>query len=139
MPPFLIPLLGTIVNNIAQAFGLDTTSDDTKVKLAQIQLDSAKLLSDQMTGQMNVNQAEAASTDPFTSRWRPFIGWVCGVAFAYHFILQPILVFMLLAVGKKIALPEFDLGTLMPVLLGMLGLGAMRSYERVSGVIPPGR
>ncbi len=134
MPPFLIPLLGTIVNNIAGAFGLDTASDETKVKLAQIQLDGAKLISDQMLGQMEVNKVEAVSTDGFVSRWRPFIGWVCGVAFAYHFILQPLLVFILIALGKKIALPAFDLGTLMPVLLGMLGLGAMRSYDKKNGL-----
>ncbi len=135
MPPFLIPLLGTIVNNIASAFGLDTSSEETKVKLAQIQLDSAKILSDQMTGQMEVNKAEASSADPFTSRWRPLIGYICGVAFGYHFVLQPLLVFLVVMyTGKIPALPMFDISTLTTVLMGMLGLGAMRSYDKKNGL-----
>lgn len=109
------------------------TGESDADRKAQLELAAKQLEAtvESMKAQTAVNAVEAASTDPFVSRWRPFIGWVCGVAFAYHFILQPVLVLLLLTAGKKIALPVFDLGTLMPVLLGMLGLGAMRSYDKV--------
>lgn len=84
--------------------------------------------------QIEVNKAEAASASLFKGGWRPFIGWVCGIAFAYHFVLQPIVVFVLVAAGLAIPdLPEFDMGTLMPVLMGMLGLGGLRTFEKVQG------
>jgi len=85
--------------------------------------------------QIEVNKAEAASGSLFKGGWRPFIGWVCGVAFAYHFIMQPILIFGTTAVGVSLPpLPEFDMSQMMPVLLGMLGLGGLRTYEKKTGV-----
>jgi len=85
--------------------------------------------------QIEVNKAEAASGSVFKGGWRPFIGWVCGFAFAYHFILQPILIFGTAAAGVSIPpLPEFDMSQMMPVLLGMLGLGGLRTYEKKSGI-----
>ena len=85
--------------------------------------------------QIEVNKAEAASGSVFKGGWRPFIGWVCGFAFAYHFILQPILLFGTAAAGVSLPpLPEFDMSQMMPVLLGMLGLGGLRTYEKKTGV-----
>ena len=85
--------------------------------------------------QIEVNKAEAASGSVFKGGWRPFIGWVCGFAFAYHFILQPILIFGTTAAGVSLPpLPEFDMSQMMPVLLGMLGLGGLRTYEKKSGI-----
>lgn len=85
-------------------------------------------------GQIAVNQVEAASASFFVAGWRPFIGWVCGAAFAYHFVLQPFLAFVLDASGHKVELPVFDMGTLSTVLMGMLGLGSLRTYEKINGV-----
>jgi len=85
--------------------------------------------------QIEVNKAEAASSSVFKGGWRPFIGWVCGFAFAYHFILQPILLFGTALAGVSLPpLPEFDMSQMMPVLLGMLGLGGLRTYEKKTGV-----
>ena len=85
--------------------------------------------------QIEVNKAEAASGSVFKGGWRPFIGWVCGVAFAYHFILQPIILFAVLTAGIQLPpLPQFDMSQMMPVLLGMLGLGGLRTYEKKSGI-----
>ncbi len=87
--------------------------------------------------QTRINEIEAASTDKFTSRWRPFIGWVCGSAFAYTFVLQPFLVFVLVAGGIEInvaKLPILDWTTMMPILFGMLGLGYLRTEEKKAGV-----
>ena len=85
--------------------------------------------------QIEVNAKEAEHASVFVSGWRPFVGWVCGSALAYTYIVQPFLTFSL-----RVWQPDFpeppslDLGELMPVLLGMLGLGAMRSYEKTKGV-----
>jgi hypothetical protein len=85
--------------------------------------------------QIEVNKAEAASGSVFKGGWRPFIGWVCGSAFAYHFVLQPVIVFVVLAVGVDLPpLPEFDMTSLMTVLMGMLGLGGLRTYEKQKGI-----
>jgi hypothetical protein len=89
------------------------------------------LSADQM--QSNINQQEAQSPLLFVSGWRPFIGWVCGVAFAYHFVLQPLLAFILSNAGKTVILPNFDMQELSTVLMGMLGLGGLRTIEKVKG------
>ena len=86
------------------------------------------------TAQIEVNKVEAAHKNMFVSGWRPFVGWCCAAALAYHFIFQPILVFVLSLSGITITLPEFDMNSLMTVLLGMLGLGGMRSLEKINGV-----
>ena len=77
-------------------------------------------------GQLEVNKAEAASSSTFKGGWRPFIGWTCGAAFAYHFVLQPFLLFAVAMFGLDIPpLPQFDMSSLMTVLMGMLGLGGL--------------
>jgi hypothetical protein len=86
-------------------------------------------------GQLEINKAEAASGSVFKGGWRPFIGWVCGIAFAYHFVLQPFIVFGVTTAGVEIPeLPSFDMGSLMTVMMGMLGLGGLRSYEKKQGL-----
>lgn len=84
--------------------------------------------------QTAINAEEAKSSSVFVAGWRPFIGWICGVAFAYHFIVQPFLAFAMASLGHQVTLPVFDMDALFTVLLGMLGLGGMRSFEKVKGV-----
>ena len=93
--------------------------------------EKAQLITEINKAQLEVNKVEAGSTSLFVSGWRPFVGWTCGVAFCYHFILQPFLTFLLFAFGYQITLPTFDMGTLTTILMGMLGLGGLRSYEKV--------
>jgi hypothetical protein len=81
-------------------------------------------------GQIETNKLEAASDDNFTRRARPFIMWVCGFAFAYHFILQPLLAFGFAAFHHPVPLPVFDMDALNTVLMGLLGLGGMRSFDK---------
>ncbi len=88
-----------------------------------------------MLAQVEVNKAEAESGSVFKGGWRPFIGWVCGAAFAYHFVLQPFILFGVAVAGVTIPeLPSFDMGSLMTVMMGMLGLGGLRSYEKKQGL-----
>jgi hypothetical protein len=85
--------------------------------------------------QIEVNKTEAASDSVFKGGWRPFIGWVCGTAFAYHFVLQPVLIFTMTYLGHPVpALPEFDMASLMTVLGGLLGLGGLRTFEKYKGI-----
>lgn len=85
--------------------------------------------------QVSVNANEAKHRSIFVSGWRPFVGWTCGVAMAYHFVLHPIILFVVGLSGVSIpALPEFDMSSLMTVLMGMLGLGGLRTYEKQKGL-----
>lgn len=93
--------------------------------------EKAKLITEINKAQLEVNKVEAGHTSRFVSGWRPFTGWICATAMAYHFILQPLLTFALYTFGNEIVLPTFDMTTLTTVLLGMLGLGGMRSFEKV--------
>jgi hypothetical protein len=80
--------------------------------------------------QLEINKAEASHKSIFVSGWRPFVGWSCGLALFYTYLLQPIAVFIMGQTGTLVHLPELDLATMMPVLLGMLGLGGLRSWEK---------
>ncbi|WP_049974545.1 3TM-type holin [Azospirillum sp. B4] len=85
--------------------------------------------------QMDVNKAEAASDSVFVAGWRPFIGWVCGAALAYQYIAMPVSVWLAgLALGHAIAPPPTLDDQLTTVLLGLLGLGGLRTLEKVKGV-----
>ncbi|MBY0406638.1 MAG: holin family protein [Rickettsiales bacterium] len=82
--------------------------------------------------QMRVNEAEAQSPHLFVSGWRPFIGWVCGVAFGYHFVVQPLLAFAIANSGGEVKLPAFPMEELSTVLMGLLGLGGLRTLEKIN-------
>ena len=85
--------------------------------------------------QVEVNKAEAQHRSIFVAGWRPFIGWTCGIALAYHFVLAPLIVFGVAWFGAEIPeIPTFDMDSLMTVLLGMLGLGGMRTFEKAKGL-----
>jgi len=85
--------------------------------------------------QIEVNKEEAKSDSVFKGGWRPFIGWTCGTAFAYHFVIQPLLVFVLVTTGQPVPdLPRFEMDALMTVLFGMLGLGGLRTFEKYKGI-----
>ncbi len=77
--------------------------------------------------QLEVNKVEAAHKSLFVAGWRPFVGWVAGIGLAYNVIISQIL-------GIWLDVPEVDPSLLTPVLMGMLGMGAMRSYEKAKGV-----
>jgi len=84
--------------------------------------------------QIEVNKAEAQSGGWFQSSWRPATAWVCVTAFAWAYVLQPVTVFVLSYLGIETPpLPELDISMMLPVLLGMLGLGSMRSFDKVRG------
>lgn len=84
--------------------------------------------------QLDINKTEAAHRSIFVAGWRPFIGWTCGLALFYTYVLQPILIFVMAHMNLLIDLPQMELGEMMPVLMGMLGLGGLRTFEKFKGV-----
>lgn len=88
-----------------------------------------------MAGQMDVNKVEAANTSVFVSGWRPFIGWVCGAACAWNWIGLKVALFVAAYLSHPLTnLAAADLSEMMPVLLGMLGIGGLRTIEKINGV-----
>jgi hypothetical protein len=85
-------------------------------------------------GQLEVNKVEAAHKSLFVSGWRPAVGWVCVLGMFGNFITIPFTNFVLALTGSEIEVPLIPLETMMPVLLGMLGLGGLRTYEKRAGV-----
>jgi Holin of 3TMs, for gene-transfer release len=94
------------------------------------------LLADQQRAQMqaDVNKAEASSTSIFVAGWRPAVGWVCAIGLLTQFIIAPLATWASGLMGKVVTFPSLDMGTLLTLLLGMLGLGGMRTYEKVNSV-----
>jgi|TARA_R100001163_G_C4881711_1_gene78725 hypothetical protein len=84
--------------------------------------------------QLEINKAEASHRSIFVAGWRPFIGWSCGIALAWTYVATPILQFILANTGYLIDLPAMDMSQMMPVLMGMLGLGGLRTFEKFKGV-----
>ena len=85
--------------------------------------------------QVEVNKQEAQHRSIFVAGWRPCVGWVTALALAWHFIVSPLILFAVAIAGIEIPeLPSFDMETLTTILLGMLGLGGLRSFEKFKGV-----
>jgi len=109
---------------------------DQKAKLAhELATMADKHAQQALLGQLEINKAEAASGSLFKGGWRPAVGWVCAVAFAYHFIIKDLIIFICSVAGLEIPdLPDFDMSTLLTVLGGMLGIGGLRTYEKQKGL-----
>ena len=84
--------------------------------------------------QIELLKEDAKSTNWFQNSWRPFVGWTCGVAMAYHFVIQPLLITILTATGIQVELPDFDFAQLSTILMAMLGMSGLRSFEKTKNV-----
>jgi len=131
-----LPFLSSLIEPVTGLLDKFVEDKDQKAKLAHEISTMADRHAQQLAlAQIEVNKAEAASNSIWKGGWRPFVGWVCGTAFAYHFVVQPLAIFGLAAYGIEVPpLPDFDMGQLMTVLMGMLGLGGLRSFEKYKGV-----
>lgn len=88
---------------------------------------------EQITGQITIDQTEAASKSIFVAGWRPFVGWICGCGLAYEFLLRPLLTFAVGFWRPTYGAPALDMGTLLELLLALLGMGAMRTIDKING------
>ena len=99
-------------------------------------LELAQMVHQGNMAQIEVNKIEAASSNLFVAGWRPAIGWICGAGYAYAFVLQPFLIFLVTIAQipiKTEQLPVLDMGEMGLMLANLLGFGALRTYEKVKG------
>jgi hypothetical protein len=116
--------IGSLAKDLRVAFtGKDPALD---MKLLEIEQAAQK-------AQVDVNLAEAQNPNLFVSGWRPAVGWVCAFALTWYFILAPLLTWTLSAFGVSSTIPAFDTSELMSLLMALLGVGAMRSYDKSQG------
>jgi len=129
-------IIASLIGPVSSILDKVIPDADMKAKLAHQLATMADTHAQQaLLTQLEINKAEAASGSLFKGGWRPFVGWVCGIALLYHFILSPLIIFGVTLTGVDIPpIPEFDMGSLMTVLMGMLGLGGLRTYEKQKGI-----
>ena len=108
-----------LATNVINKIWPDKTEQEKAQLAAAVQL---------VNGQLEVNKTEAANPNWFVSGWRPYIGWICGSGLGYQFLIYPILI------AYVPHIQQLDMGTLLTLLLGMLGLGGLRTYEKVKDV-----
>ncbi|MES2183014.1 MAG: 3TM-type holin [Pseudomonadota bacterium] len=134
MWPQLLALIPSVLDKLIPD---PQAAADAKLKLVELmqkgelaQLDAQVQLAQ---GQNETNKIEAANARLFVAGWRPFVGWICACAFGFKFIGGPLLVMVGAYCGLSIALPQIDSTELLPLMLGMLGLGGLRTIEKVKG------
>lgn len=127
MWPALIPLISSIID---KAIPDTVAADKAKAEIAMMQ---AKGELDLMLGQIEVNKAEAQNASVFVAGWRPFIGWVCGLALAYEYLMMPLFAWLSLNVGWQ-APPHLVMDGMMELVLAMLGVAGLRTFEKYKGV-----
>jgi len=121
-------ILNSLIKPITSILDKVIEDKDTKNNIAfELATMAERHAQELAKGQLEVNKVEAAHKSLFVSGWRPAIGWICGLALLYSTILAPIL-------GIWFIVPPVDSSLLTSVLMGMLGLGAMRSYEKKNNV-----
>ena len=129
---FKLEDIGSLFKDLREAItgkGIEDPNKQAEIRLKLEQLEQAIKL-----GQIEINKEEAKHKNIFVSGARPFILWVCGIAIAYNFVLAPLLFSILKAFGVQFTLPDLDMGTLFNLMSSMLGLSALRTYEKVKGV-----
>lgn len=130
MNPLLLPLLEGAKNIIGGLVNGKLKKEEAEAQLAVY---AAQAEQELLKGQLEINKIEAADASLFKSGWRPFIGWQCGVALSYQFLIRPIFPWAMAVAGHPV--PEMpDLGdNLWELMFGMLGLGGLRTFEKTKG------
>jgi hypothetical protein len=124
--------VGSLFKGIREAITGEAIEDPNKK--AELLYNMKLLEQEMLRGQMAINKTEAQHKSIFVAGWRPFIGWSGGFAIAYNYIAQPFIYTILMANDIDIPMPVLDIGTLMTLITGMLGFGALRSFDKTKGV-----
>ncbi len=127
----LLPLLSPLVEQLVAHIPDPEARDKAK---AEADATLLSLLGQQQQGQVEVNKLEASNTNLFVSGWRPFIGWVCGASLVYTYIIAPFWAWILTVWYPYAALPVLPTDNLFELVLAMLGLGGLRTFEKVKGL-----
>ena len=116
----VVGIAGSVLNKFVADKNLKMTLEHE----LKTQLQTANL------AQIEVKKIEAASKNWFVAGWRPSVGWVCSLAMMYHFILAPMIQFAVGIAGIQVELPEFDFSQLSTILMAMLGMAGLRTFEK---------
>lgn len=132
----MIGLLSAVLPSVMEVAGRFLPEDKEKRAAAEREIEAQLTthLAKIDLAQLEINKVEAASRSVFVSGWRPFIGWSCGAAMALNFIVFPLASFVLAQTGYLVKLPTLDMSQMMPVLMGLLGLGGLRTVEKIKQV-----
>ena len=121
----ILSTVGTIIDRVVP----------DKNKRAEAKEELERALNDQdfqiALEQIKVNAEEAKSESLFKSGWRPSVGWICSIAFALHFVILPLFNWFIMLCGQQPILVPFQMDTLLTVLLGLLGMGTLRTVEKM--------
>ena len=128
-------MLQTLIGPVSSLLEKFIPDKDLRSRLShEIATMAEKNAHEQIKAQLEINKTEAQHNSLFVSGWRPAVGWTCCLGMAANFLIIPMTNFALALASSNISIPLIDLETMLPVLLGMLGLGGMRSFEKSKGV-----
>ena len=121
-------MIDKLIEPVSQILDKFVVDKDLKIKLDH---ELKKEIFSLNKAQIELNAVEAAHENIFVSGWRPFIGWGCGVALLYHFLFEPIIQYVLIISNISFTTPEFDFSQLSTIVMAMLGMSSLRTYEKV--------
>ncbi len=124
----LLPALGTLIDRLIPD---RAAAERAKAEMEQQLVTAANAAA---MAQVEVNKVEAAHSNVFVAGWRPSIGWVCAAGLAWAFVLAPIASWALVVLGIKAELPAIHTDYLLELVLAMLGIGGLRTFEKLRGV-----
>ncbi len=124
----LLPALGTLIDRLIPD---RAAAERAKAEMEQQLVTAANQAA---LAQVEVNKIEAAHSSVFVAGWRPSIGWVCAAGLAWAFVLAPIASWALVVLGVKAELPAIHTDYLLELVLAMLGIGGLRTFEKLRGV-----
>lgn len=137
MGPLLKAVLGggPISQTIEKVVDRVVVDRNLNAKLkGELEAELAKAATDGALAQLDVNKVEAGNSSIFVAGWRPFIGWVCGSALAYQFVIGPVGVWIASFFLTDVPMPPLLDNMLWELMFGMLGMGALRTFEKWKGV-----
>jgi hypothetical protein len=126
-------LISPVTNIIEEVVVDKDKAREIKLEIEKLADKADERYHEELMGQIEVNKIEAQHASIFVAGWRPFIGWTSGVGLAYSFVLAPFIEFAARAAGYTQEMPMPDASQLLTLVLSMLGVGAMRSYDKAHG------
>jgi len=131
----LIGLISAVLPSVMEVAGrfLPEDAEERRKAEQEIEAQLAQHLAAVDLAQIAVNREEAKG-NWFQSGWRPCTGWIAALSFGWVYLVQPMASFVLAQTGNLVQLPSLDMSQMMPILLGLLGLGGLRTLERSKGV-----
>jgi hypothetical protein len=130
----MLTMLSALIGPVSAILDKAIPDKDLKEKLAhEIATMAERHTHEQVQAQLEINKTEAAHKNLFVAGWRPACGWVCVFGMAGNFLVIPLANMTLELLDTGVKVPMIDLSTMLPVLMGMLGLGGLRTFEKVKG------